>query len=216
MKAKVYDLSAQVIDEINLPPAIFAVKDSPIIVAKAIRVYLSHQRSAAAKTKNRNEVHGTTKKMWAQKGIGRARHGSAKAPLFVGGGIAHGPSGEQNYSLKINQREKLIARNSVLSKFAKNNSLLIVDGLGKLAPKTKEADLFINRLVAVNPELAKSSKIGLIASVTPTLRQSFGNLSDIQILPDNSLNVYSLATSNFIILTTDSLKNLSKNADKSK
>src|SRR3989339_577646 len=97
MKVPVYNLSGEQLDDLTLPVKVFALPANDKLVALAVRVYLANQRRSYAKTKGRGEVAGTTKKMWSQKGTGRARHGSAKAPIFVGGGVAHGPIGKENH-----------------------------------------------------------------------------------------------------------------------
>ena len=90
MKIKLYDINAQAVGEVDLSAKTYGVKTDPVLIAQAVRVYLGNQRHNTAKAKNRNEVHGTTKKVWNQKGTGNARHGSRKAPIFVGGGVTHG------------------------------------------------------------------------------------------------------------------------------
>ena len=134
MKAQLYDINAKQIGEINLPSSVFGADISETLISNAVRASLSNKRTALAKTKHRGEVAGTTKKMWAQKGTGRARHGSAKAPIFVGGGSAHGPRGERNFDTKINTKTKKMAVNSILSKFAKNKSILVVEKLRLVSP----------------------------------------------------------------------------------
>src|SRR3989338_3710682 len=98
LKADVYDLSGKVIDSMVLPGQIFDVTVSPSLITQAVRVYQANQRMGTHASKTRGMVTGTTKKMFKQKGTGRARHGSAKAPIFVGGGTAHGPH-PRDYSL---------------------------------------------------------------------------------------------------------------------
>ena len=119
MKTDLYNLKGEKIGDLTLPKSVFGAKINETLISQAIRVLLSRRRSAHAKTKHRGEVAGSTKKMWAQKGTGRARHSTAKAPQFVGGGSAHGPRGNRNFTLKLTKRMKVVALKSVLSKFAK-------------------------------------------------------------------------------------------------
>lgn len=211
MKAQIYNLKPEKIGEINLPKSVFDVKTSDKLIAQSIRVYLANQRSSFAKTKNRSEIKGTTKKVWPQKGTGNARHGSRKAPIFVAGGVAHGPTGNQNYTLKINKKMKKKALNGVLSKFARDNRLLVIDEFKKLVPKTKNGIKLITGLKALNEVISKSRKIGIITTkIIPNIRRSFSNIPNINFLSLNSLNIYDLSNQNFLILSKKAVENLGK------
>ena len=111
---------------------------------------MSNARNPIAHTKNRGEVSGTGDKPWRQKGTGRARHGSRRSPIWVGGGIAHGPRNERNYSKKINRKMKLKALFSVLSKKYKDGEIIFVDGISFKEPKTKEAKNVIHSLAKIS------------------------------------------------------------------
>src|SRR3989344_4073637 len=92
-----FSITGESLKVVTLPVKVFGVKADPALLAQAVRIYLGNQRKSSAKTKTRAEVEGSTRKIYRQKGTGRARHGSIRAPIFVGGGIAHGPDGSQNY-----------------------------------------------------------------------------------------------------------------------
>ena len=210
MKIKLFDISAKQIGSLTLPAAVFGAKISPQLMAQSIRVYLSNQRKAHAKTKNRSEVRGTTKKMWAQKGTGRARHGSAKAPIFVGGGVAHGPSGNQNYRLKLNKKMKKQALNSILSRFAKEKRIIAVEKFSSLPPKTSQAAKFISKLKKDNPVLNKSKKVAIItANPVGNVKRAFSNLPYVNLMNLNSLSVYQLAKQKYLVFSSLAIKNLS-------
>jgi len=210
MKIKLFDTSAKQIGSLTLPAAVFGAKISPQLMAQSIRVYLSNQRKAHSKTKNRSEVRGTTKKMWAQKGTGRARHGSAKAPIFVGGGVAHGPSGNQNYRLKLNKKMKKQALNSILSRFAKEKRIIAVEKFSSLPPKTGQAAKFISKLKKDNPVLNKSKKMAIItANPVGNVKRAFSNLPYVNLMNLNSLSVYQLAKQKYLIFSSLAIKNLS-------
>jgi len=211
MKAQVYNIKAEKVSEATLPKAVFGAKISDQLVSQAIRVYLANQRSAFAKAKNRAAVVGTTKKVWAQKGTGNARHGSRKAPIFVGGGKAHGPDGQQNYTLKMNKKMKKQAINIVFSKFAKDKRIIIVDDFTKLDPKTKTALKLIAGLKAKDKVLSDSRKIGIITQETVSnVKRAFNNIQKINLLSLKSLNVYDLSNQNFLILNQKALDQLAK------
>ncbi len=211
MKAQVYDITAKNIGEITLDPKVFGAKVNEKIISLAIRSFLANQRSAFAKTKTRSEIRGTTKKMWAQKGTGRARHSNAKAPQFVGGGVSHGPVGNQNYKILLTKSQKAIAQKSILSKFAAAKSILVIDKLNSIEPKTKIAWSLMDKLEKENELLAKSKKIGIITSASASnVKRAFGNIKDFNLLSTKSLNTYDLANQNFLIFTKKAIEVLTK------
>jgi len=209
MKVKLFDTSAKQIGQIALPATVFKAKISPRLMAQSIRVYLSNQRKARAKSKNRSEIRGTTKKMWAQKGTGRARHGSAKAPIFVGGGVAHGPRGDQNYRLKLNKKMRKQALNSVLSQFAEEKRIIAIEKFSALPPKTNQAVKFISQLKKTIPVLDKSKKLAIItANPVSNVKRAFSNLPYTSLMNLSSLSVYQLAKQNYLIFSKKAIKNL--------
>lgn len=211
MKAQIYNIKAEKIGEATLPKGTFDAKVSETLIAQSIRVYLANQRSSFAKSKSRGFVNGTTKKVWAQKGTGRARHGSKKAPIFVGGGSAMGPDGNQNYTLNFSKKMKQVALNSILTKFAKDNRIIIIDSFTELTPKTKEGIKLITGLKAGNEVLSKSSKVGIITTQTvSSVKRAFGNLKSVNLLNLKSLNVYTLSNQNFLILSQKALDQFTK------
>jgi LSU ribosomal protein L4P len=137
-KTDLLDINGKKVGTINLPPEIFAAEVNPPLMAQAVRVYLANQRKAHPKTKTRAEVNRTKAKWYRQKGTGRARHGSRAAPIFVGGGVAHGPTGEQNYQLKMPKKMKKAALFSALTSKFKEKEILVVKGLEKIEPKPKK------------------------------------------------------------------------------
>lgn len=211
MKAQIYNIKAEKVGEATLPKAVFEAKVSEQLIAQAIRVYLANQRSSYAKAKTRSDVAGTRQKVWAQKGTGRARHGNRTAPIFVGGGVALGPDGNQNYKLNMPKKMKTIALNSILTKFAQDKKIIVIDSFEELTPKTKEGIKLITGLKASDEVLSKSSKVGIITPKTLTsVRRAFGNLPKINLLSLKSLNVYDLSNQNFLVFDQESLDTLSK------
>jgi len=209
MKAQIYNIKAEKVGESLLPKEIFDKEVSETLVNQAIRVYLMNQRSSYAKTKTRSDVSATRKKVWRQKGTGNARHGNRTAPIFVGGGVALGPDGQQNYSLKLNKKMRRLAIKGILTKFAKENRIIIIDKFKDLTPKTKEGIKLITGLKADNKVLSESKKIGIITTKGLTnVKRAFGNLSKITLLTTKSLNVYNLSNQNFLVLSQKTIKNL--------
>jgi large subunit ribosomal protein L4 len=206
MKTQIYNLKAEKIGELTLPKEFFDVKVSDNLIAQSIRVILANKRSSYAKTKTRSEVAGTRKKVWAQKGTGNARHGNRTAPIFKGGGIALGPDGKQNYTLKISKNMKRKALLGLLTNFAKDKRILIVDDFSKMEPKTKAAIKLISGLKTNDEVLSKSRKIGIIIGETITpVKRSFGNLKDINLFSMRSLNIYDLSKQNYLIFNRQAI-----------
>ncbi len=209
MKTQIYNLKAEKVGEITLPKEFFAAEFSDNLISQVIRVALANKRSSYAKTKTRSEVAGTRKKVWAQKGTGNARHGNRTAPIFKGGGVALGPDGNQNYTLKISKAMKKKALFALFTKFAKDKKILIVDDFAKMEPKTKSGVKLITGLKANDEVLSKSRKIGIITDKTIVpIKRSFSNLKDITLLSLESLNVYDISKQNYLIFSNQAIAQL--------
>ena len=207
MKAPIYNLKGEKTGDLVLPKAVFDTKVDDTLISTSIRTYLVNRRSSSAKVKDRGEVAGTTKKMWSQKGTGRARHGSAKVGIFVGGGSAHGPQGNQQFNLKLNQKTKKLALNSMLTKFAKESRILIIDDFKNLSAKTKDAWKLIDILEKDNQTLAGSKKIGIITAKTLiNVVRAFRNISGFSLIPLKSLNILDLSKQNILIFSQEAIE----------
>lgn len=208
MKFAIYNLKAEEIGEITLPK-LFSTECNDKLLVQAIRVFLNNQRKSHAVVKQRGDVAGTSAKMWPQKGTGRARHSSAKAPQFVGGGSAHGPQGNQSFKLALPKAQKRLAINYTLSKFAKTKKIMILDELSTLEAKTKIADQLVTCLSGKNEVLSKSRRIGIITSKPlENVKRAFNNLPGIDVLNLNSLNIYNLSTKNFLIFSKEAINDI--------
>lgn len=211
MKAPLFNITGENLGEITLPKSTFDVEIKPDLISTVLRVFQSNIRSAHAIAKERGDVAGTTKKMWAQKGTGRARHGSAKAAQFVGGGSAHGPRGNENFTKKINTKVRQLVTRMVLSQFANNKLIIVVDDFATLPAKTKEAYKMIDLFEKANSTLANSAKIGIITTDSAdNVSRSVRNIPGITYQNLKSLNLLKLASQNFLILSQDTLKSLEK------
>jgi len=207
--APLYNLKAEKIGDVELPKSIFEAKVSNDLIARSVRAYLSNRRSAFSKVKDRGEVNGTTKKMYAQKGTGRARHSTSKVGIFVGGGSVHGPQGKQNYELEITKSAKKAALNSLFTKFASEDKILVIDDFSTLPAKTKEAWNFFELLEVSNKSLANSKKIGIITEPgNDNVVKAFRNIPGITPLSLNSLNVLDLSKQNILVFSQTAIKTL--------
>lgn len=190
--------------KIDLPKEIFAAKIDEDLMAQAVRVYLSNQRRARAKVKSRGEVRGSRRKIWRQKGTGRARHGDRYAPIFVGGGRAHGPTGKENFRLKMSRKMKRRALFSALTSKFKAGDVLVVKDLEKVEPKTKSMAAV---LVKVAPQEGKAKrKLTLILpSVLTRVMRAARNIEGVAITQANLLNTYEVLNGGKLIFMPTSL-----------
>ena len=156
LEAKIYNQKGIETGVIDLPAKVFAAKWRSDLVHQVVESMRSNKRAGTADTKDRGEVRGGGKKPWKQKGTGRARHGSSRSPIWVGGGVTHGPLAEKNYKRKISKKMRAQALFSVLSKKLKDKEILFIDTLSLPDIKTKKA-------VEVSKNLARAGKFKLLA-----------------------------------------------------
>ena len=163
---------------------------------------LNHAKRRLAKTKQRNEIKGSTRKIYAQKGTGGARHSSRKAPIFVGGGIAHGPKGDNYKVKKINKKIRKIALAQTISKKKSNKELYIFDDVKKEVKKTK---IFYSFLMKnkINNVLIISDK-----ETQKNISKSVRNIPDVKLINDDGANVYDIVKFKNVLFTTSSIKNI--------
>ena len=166
---------------------------------------LNRSKKRIAKTKQRNEVIGSTRKIYAQKGTGGARHASRKAPIFVGGGIAHGPKGESNYKIrKINKSEKKHGIISLISKKNKDNNLLIFDDFKEKINKTKIMNEFLYK------QDAKNALVVADKNSINNIKLSVQNIPNVKLTDINHFSAFDIAKFKKIIFTETSVKDLEK------
>lgn len=207
LKADLYTITGKKSGQIDLPKEIFAAKINLPLMAQAVRVYLSNQRKAQAKAKTRGEVRGSGRKIWRQKGTGRARHGDRLAPIFVGGGKAHGPTGVQNYKLKMNKKMKRQSLFSALSSKLKEKEVLVIKGLTKIEPKTK----LMFRLISNLPLKDKKTKAQILLVLPERLKnvvQAARNIVNLDLITANQLNTYQVLNSDQLVFMEESIEKL--------
>jgi large subunit ribosomal protein L4 len=201
-KVNVYSLSGIKSGQMELPKAVFAAEINESLMTQAVRVYLSNQRKARAKTKRRSEINLTKAKWFRQKGTGRARHGARSAPIFIGGGVAHGPSGQQNYQLKMPKKMKKKALFSALTSKFKANEVMVVKDLAKIEPKTKKIKTLLERLV-------KDNKVTIILSEKlENVSRSARNLKEVNLSQFNQLNTYQVLNGGKLIFMKEAVEEL--------
>ena len=200
MKLKVIDISGKKIDDIEISDKIFSLEPNKYLIQSLIDWQLNHFKARTAKTKQRNEIKGSTAKIYAQKGTGGARHSSRKAPIFVGGGIAHGPKGAVYKINKINKKVRKIGLFHVLSQKNKVNSLFVVADFKDEIKKTKLFNEFLLKNKLKNSILIsdKNSKSKIIKSAK--------NIPNLKIIDQEGTNAYDLLKYKNVIFTTSSIK----------
>jgi large subunit ribosomal protein L4 len=189
----------------QLPDQLFAAKINPQLMAQAVRVYLANQRQSPAHTKSRSQVRTSGRKIWRQKGTGRARHGARSAPIFVGGGIAHGPTGEQNYQLRMSKKMNRAALASALTSKLKDQQILVLQGLEKLPPKTKSANQILTKL-----KLNHQKTTFILPEITGNIILATRNLPRVSTTQAHLLNTYTVLNADTLIFLPQSIDKLKK------
>ena len=190
---------------IEVKDDIFSSKINDILISQVIYKTNANYKGRKAKTKQKNEIIGSTSKIYAQKGTGNARHASRKAPIFVGGGVAHGPKGENNYKIrKINKSEKKLGISSLITEKNNDKNLMIFSDFKTEITKTKEMNKILEKFQAKNSLiiLDKTSKDKIIRSVK--------NIPNIKVTDVNHFSTYDVMKFKKIIFTETSMRELEK------
>ncbi len=204
MKIDKLDLNGKKVS-IEILDKIFSVKINKKLVSSVLYKTNANYKGRHAKTKQQNEVSGPTSKIYAQKGTGNARHASRKAPIFVGGGIAHGPKGELSYKKrKLNKSEKKQSIASLMSEKVKNNELLIFNDFKSEIKKTKEMNLIFKKFEITN------SLVILDKSSKDKIEKSIRNIPNIKVTDVNHFSAYDVVKFKKIVFTESSIKELEK------
>lgn len=201
LKMKVYDLLGKEKESLTLPKELFSVEAHPKLIAQYIRVYLANQRQGTASTKTRSEVTGSTRKIYRQKGTGRARHGAKSAPIFVGGGVFAGPK-PRDWSLKMNKKQKKrILFNALTLKNKEGNLIGLTATSLKTEPKTKTIVKFLKNIDSDQKKtllvLPKLEKNNLVLAAR--------NIKNVRLTDAKSINPYILLNSQKVIMVADAL-----------
>lgn len=202
METKVLDIKGKEQGSINLPDNLFAVKPNPTFLHEVITAFLANQRSGTADVKTRAEVSGTGKKPWKQKGTGRARQGSLRAPQFRHGGVAFGPTPHSfRQDLPVAKRRAAVAQ-SLSAKFAEGN-IVVLDNLTFKEAKTKAFADMLNVLSAGRKPL-------VLADLDNTTRLASRNIAGLTQLAPKDTNAYAVLNSSKVILTKEAVDTLAK------
>lgn len=199
---KVFNQNGETVGEITLAADIFAIEPNKQSVFDAVRVYLANRRQGTSKVKTRNEVRGGGRKPWRQKGTGRARQGSIRSPQWRGGGIAFGPTGEQNYSLKMNKKIRVLALKSILSIRANEEAILVVDKFDFEKPSTHQMSKSLESLKVKGKALIVATE----STFSDNAILSAFNIPTLGFIGYDQMNVYDLMNCDTLIVTQEALE----------
>ena len=208
MKVKVINIDGNTDSDIELSDKIFSLKPNKSIIQSLVYWQQSRFKPRTAKTKQRGEVKGSTAKIYAQKGTGGARHSSRKAPIFVGGGVAHGPKGAVYKIKKINKKVRTLGLFHILSQKNKLKSLFVVNDFKNEIKKTKTFNQFLEK------NNLKDSLIITDKDSKSKIFKSARNIPNLKVIDQEGANVYDILKYKNVIFTTSSIKNFQERVSK--
>ena len=200
-KVDVYDINGKKVSDIELNEKVFGIEPNETVVHEVLVNYLANQRQGTQSTKTRAEVRGGGRKPWRQKGTGRARQGSIRAPQWIKGGIALGPK-PRSYSYRINKKEKQLAIKSILSAKVLDNELTVVDKLELKETKTK---IMAKALTDLKVE---GKALIILADKNENVSRSSRNIEGVKTIELNTINVFDLLNCNKLVLPLNTVKKL--------
>lgn len=202
MQIAVYNLNKETVGKVTLPKEVFNMEINPDLMKQAVDAQTANSRLVLANTKDRSEVRGGGKKPWRQKGTGRARHGSIRSPIWIGGGVTFGPTKERNFSKKINKKMKRQALFMALSSKAKDKEILILDKMDAGEIKTKELNKILNTLFGD----ARRSVLLVTPESSAVLGRASRNIQKTEVIDAKSLNVIDVLKYKNLVLLKDAIK----------
>ena len=200
-KIDVYDINGKKVKELELNEAVFGIEPNEAVVHSVLVNFLANQRQGTQNTKTRSEVSGGGKKPWRQKGTGRARQGSIRAPQWIKGGIALGPK-PRSYKYTVNKKERQLAVKSVLSSKVLENELVVVDSLPLNDIKTKEMVKALSNLKVEGKALI------MLSEKNEKVQKSARNIEGVKTTLVETINIYDLLKYNKLVVTEDTVKKL--------
>jgi len=215
-KIKIYNEIAEVVGEMSLNPDIFNVSVNEDLVHQATIAQMANERQILAHTKDRSEVRGGGKKPWRQKGTGRARAGSSRSPIWIGGGVTFGPTKDRNFSKKINVKMKKKAIAMVLTDKLINSALVVLEKVEFKNAKTKEAMAMIKNLESKTFNLkkddAKQKRSILVINnkKDENAKRAFSNISNVKLLNINNINIVDLLKYRQVLVTKEAMTKIDK------
>jgi large subunit ribosomal protein L4 len=205
MNIDVISTSGRKLTRMTLPTAIFGAKINNPLMAQAVRVFVSNRRQAPAKTKRRGEINLSGSKIYRQKGTGRARHGDKRPGIFVKGAKAHGPTGQQNFKLKMSKKMKRLALLSALSYKFKAKEVRVISGLDKIEPKTKEMAKIVSKIPGVNQAKAKLKLTFILSKSLTNVVRAGRNIPGLNLVQARQVNTYGVLNGGILVFMKESI-----------
>jgi len=205
METTVYSQAGKTAGNVTLPESVFGVAWNPDLVHEVVIGMQSNARAGTAKVKDRSEVSGGGKKPWKQKGTGRARHGSSRSPMWKGGGVAHGPTNEKDFSKKINKKARQKALAVTLSRKFVDGEMLFVDTLTFDAPKAADAKAVMQAIATGSKQTSLATKRKNAALIVLTERndateKSFRNFGNVAVMQVKDVSPVDLLTYKYVVV----------------
>jgi len=208
MKQDLYNIKGEVVGATEVPDAIFAAKWNAELVRQVLIAQLANKRRPWAHAKDRSEVRGGGRKPWRQKGTGRARHGSRRSPIWIGGGKAHGPRNEKDYSQKVNKKMKKAALFALLSNKLKGGTIRFFDGITIAEPKTKELFTVLSSLRQLSKRAKKLDVLVIASDDNKKVFPAARNLVKAKAVHPQTLNVYDVSNFKYLYIEKDAVSQL--------
>lgn len=207
MEATIYNTKGKEAGKLALNEKVWGLSWNADLVHQVVESMRSNARMSTAQVKDRSAVSGGGKKPWAQKGTGRARHGSSRSPIWRHGGVTHGPMNEKDYSKKINKKVRAKALYTVLSEKMRNGEVLFVDNISMKAPKTKEAKDILSALAGVKgfeKMLTKKKNAAYFATSekSEVVKKSFANFGNIDFDAVENMNPVDLLNHKYVVIVS--------------
>ncbi len=213
---KIFDQKGKSASSITLPAEIFGLPWNADLVHQVVTSMRSSARDPFAHTKTRGEVRGGGKKPWKQKGTGRARHGSTRSPIWVGGGVSHGPRNDKDYTRKVNKKMKVKAIYTILSQKLRDGEVLFVNNLSLAQPKTKDARATLTTLGTISGFEMLSKRRNNAALITlpeanSNVKLGFQNMGNLEVMEVRNINPLALLQYKYVVMANpeESIKALS-------
>lgn len=198
MNLSIFDKKGKKTDKkIKLDASVFGLDIDESLLSQAVYVFRQNQRQSNAHTKDRSEVRGGGRKPWRQKGTGRARHGSTRSPIWVGGGVTFGPTNLRNYKKKLNKKQRKLALRHSLSQRAKSKDILVVEGFD--FKKSKDVEKFLKALKLDSATLIHQDE---------EVYKSAKNIKEVSVVRVGELNVFNILSSKKLILSKEALNKI--------
>lgn len=207
LEAKVYAIDGKSAGTVSLPPEIFGLNWNADLVHQVVTSMRTDARTPVAHAKDRGDIRGGGKKPWKQKGTGRARHGSSRSPIWVGGGVAHGPTNERNFDRKINKKAKVKAIFTLLSRKFRDGEVLFVKELALAAPKTVDAKAALLQIAtASGVEMLAKRRNNAAFIVSPVVetnaKRGFQNMSNLEVSELRNINPLALLQYKYVLIAS--------------